>query len=551
MAGDASETSPLLRVTSGGLATDGVDSNLGADFEHELPVEDGSSLQSPSQEEVLTQLRWYIFPAVSIGIFLAAADQTIIASSYGKIGSELEALNLTSWIATSYFLTLTSFQPLYGKLSDIFGRKQCLLFAYVIFGLGSLLCGLAQDIYQLIAARAIQGIGGGGMTTVVSILLSDMVSLQSRGQWQGYVNIIYATGAAVGAPLGGLLADTVGWRWIFLFQPPLCVVAIAAVALVLKIPLDDEQKWKEKLRRVDVFGALTLVVAVLGLIFGLDRGSNISWRAPIAYIPLIISALSSIGFGFVEAKIANEPFAPGRIILNRSLVAAYLCNFFSIGCMLAVYFYIPFFYQAVDGLSAASSSLRLLPAIVSSVSGSLFAGFYIKRTGKLYWLTVVAYCSLALGVLLVLLFTVTIVKQDVVTGVGLAISAFGNGIGVTSTLIAVISNADAEDQAIATATSYLFRQLGTTIGISTSATIIQQQLRRLLQRKLGSGKEAAEIERRVRQSLDALKTLPPKTELLVRSAYGDAVGYGFILMLCMGIGAAVSGFFIHEKSLKR
>ena len=136
----------------------------------------------------------YILPAVGIGIFLAAADQTIIVSCYGKIGSDLEALNKSSWIATSYFLTLTSFQPLYGKISDIFGRKEALLFAYTIFGLGCLLCGLARTMDELIAARAFAGIGGGGMTTVVSILMSDIVPLRERGTWQGIINIIYASG---------------------------------------------------------------------------------------------------------------------------------------------------------------------------------------------------------------------------------------------------------------------------------------------------------------------------------------------------------------------
>jgi MFS family permease len=137
------------------------------------------------------------------------ADGTIIVASYGKIGSDLGALNQTSWIANAYFLSLTAFQPLYGKLSDIFGRKSCLLFAYFIFGTGCLFCGIAQDINQLILARAYAGIGGGGMTTIVSIILSDVVTLRERGQWQGYINIFYALGASSGAPLGGKLSSYV------------------------------------------------------------------------------------------------------------------------------------------------------------------------------------------------------------------------------------------------------------------------------------------------------------------------------------------------------
>jgi MFS family permease len=148
-----------------------------------------------------------------------AIDQLLAVATYAKIGSELNALNSTSWIATSYFLTLTSFQPLYGKLSDIFGRKPCLLFAYAVFAIGCLGCGLAQDMVQLCIARGLAGIGGGGMNSVVSILTTDLVPLRDRGIWQGYMNIIASVGTSVGAPLGGFLADSVGWRWYCV--PPL------------------------------------------------------------------------------------------------------------------------------------------------------------------------------------------------------------------------------------------------------------------------------------------------------------------------------------------
>lgn len=137
----------------------------------------------------------YIVPAVGIGIFLVSADQTLVVSCYGKISDDLQALDKSSWISTVYFLSLTCFQPLYGKLSDIFGRKSCLLFAYSCFGLGCVFCGLARSMDELIVARAFAGIGGGGMTTVVSILMSDIVPLRERGTWQGIINIIFATGA--------------------------------------------------------------------------------------------------------------------------------------------------------------------------------------------------------------------------------------------------------------------------------------------------------------------------------------------------------------------
>lgn len=290
----------------------------------------------------------YIFPALSIGVFLAAADQTIIVSSYGRIGSDLHALDRTGWIATAYFLTLTSFQPLYGKLSDIFSRKSCLLFAYIVFGLGCLGCGLAANINQLVVARAVAGIGGGGMTTVVSILLSDVIPLKERGTWQGYINIIYASGAGIGAPLGGLFADGVGWRWSFLCQAPLCLLAFAAVAVFVKLPAKEEvdhvtevvgvdgetegkgqKAWKKKLKRIDFLGAAVLVAAVFALLLGLDRGSNVAWRTASCLVPLCVSFPLFALFLYIEWRVAAEPFAPGHIILERTLFACYLCNFFS------------------------------------------------------------------------------------------------------------------------------------------------------------------------------------------------------------------------------
>ena len=168
-----------------GTAENGV-SKLSPDEEGQ--EEDRNEPLFEGMPEVKAKLKW-IVPSISIGIFLSAADQTIIVASYGTIGSDFDSLSNTSWIATSYFLTLTAIQPLYGKLSDTYGRKACLLFAYAIFGLGCLWCGLARNMNELIAARAFAGIGGGGMTTVVSILMSDIVPLRDRGLWQGIINI--------------------------------------------------------------------------------------------------------------------------------------------------------------------------------------------------------------------------------------------------------------------------------------------------------------------------------------------------------------------------
>ncbi|CAO1596397.1 hypothetical protein XANCAGTX0491_000246 [Xanthoria calcicola] len=493
----------------------------------------------------------YFLPAIAIGIFLSAADQTLIVTMYGKIGSDLKALNKTSWVSTAYFLTISSFQPLYGKLSDIFGRKPALLFGYAVFGIGCLFCGLARNMNELIAARAFAGIGGGGMNTVVSILMSDIVPLRERGTWQGIINIIYAAGAGCGAPLGGVLADLFSWRWAFLAQGPLCALAIVSVTLTLHLPAKESGGWKDKLARVDFLGAFVLVSAVFALLLGLDRGSNVSWSIPIAYVPLALSFPLFILFGLVEHKYAAEPFAPSRIIWDRGLVACYLCNFFSYGGYLAVLFYLPLFFQAVDGYTATQASVRLLPVIVASVLGSLSGGLIMQKTGKYYWLTVIAYTMLLAGVLTVMLCADFLVNNTYGIAVGLVLSGVGSGIGVTSSLIGLIANAAQADQAVATACSYLFRSLGSIIGLSLAATVVQQSLRNQLQDHLSSGKDAEEIAQKVRQSLEFIKTLRPEVKEVVRQCYSHATRDGFGLMLSIVFFSMLSAFFVREKRLSK
>ncbi|CAG8034425.1 unnamed protein product [Penicillium olsonii] len=537
-----SETSPLLASGNGAPSNGTIPDNV----ESGHPEEDRKAPPPATQ----TQLK-YIIPAISLGVFMSAADQTIIMASYGQIGSDLKALNLTSWIATSYFLSLTSFQPLYGKLSDIFGRKPCLLFAYGIFGTGCLLCGLARDINELIAARVLQGIGGGGMTTVVSILMSDVVPLRDRGLWQGVINIIYATGSGTGAPMGGILADYVGWRWAFLAQFPLCIIAIIAVSTMLKLPARESAHWKTKLRRIDFIGALVLVCAVLSFLVGLDRGSNVSWKLPITVASLGASAVLFVIFILVEIYVAAEPFAPGHIIFNRTFFACYGCNFFSFGGWLAALFYIPLYFQAVDGVSATVAGVRLLPCILSGVTGSVFAGLLMKWYGKYYWLTVTAYSFLTTGVFCIYLFSGGAVSSTIPMIIGMVCAAFGNGIGVTTTLIGLISNASYEDQAVVTACSYLFRSLGSVIGLSLSSTVVQQLLRDRLRTGLHDNKNIDQIVEGVRQSLDFIKTLDPTTAKIVRDSYGWSTNKGFAFMVVVVFFALLSGCFIRESKLNR
>ncbi|KAF8530799.1 major facilitator superfamily domain-containing protein [Gautieria morchelliformis] len=530
MADAASETRPLLAPNN----HNGLVAGAAPLPSYTSPGEglDGDSVEAPPHsgppsEESGEQARLLpILLPVSLGIFLAAMDGTIVASSYASIGSDLKQLQNTSWIATGYMLTLTSIQPLYGKLSDIFGRKACLLFAYSVFGIGCLACGLARNMTELIIARALTGVGGGGMTTVVSILVTDLVPLRRRGTWQGILNIIFSIGSASGAPLGGFLADGG-----FSFQVPVAFLAFSAVLLALRTPTPAALSLsiKSKLRRIDFLGAFTLVIAIFSLLLGLDRGSNISWSSPTTLGSFSAFCFLTVAFAVIETTpwLAKEPFAPKRIMANASLLGSYLTNFFIFAASVCSLFHVSLYAQAVRGKSAAGAAATLLPCILAGVSGSLLAGCGV---------------GLVMGLLLIDIMALLSTNWSLI---GVSI-----GIAVTTTLIALIANVSSEDQAVATAVSYLFRSLGGVIGISAGSAVVQNTLRVCLTSRLtGPGHDIDEIVRRVRESLSYVDTLDPGTRVIVRGSYEQALLATFVFSTIMGTGGLLASLFIREKSL--
>ncbi|KLO12362.1 MFS general substrate transporter [Schizopora paradoxa] len=489
---------------------------------------------------------------LGVGLFLAAMDGTIVASSYASIGSELKQLQNTSWIATGYMLTMTTFQPLYGKLSDIFGRKQCLVFSYLIFAIGCLICGLARNLEELVVGRAVAGLGGGGMTTVVTILVSDFVPLKSRGLWQGILGVIYASGSATGAPLGGLLADGIGWRWAFLGQVPVALLAILLVGTQVKLPPADSGDLKAKLRRIDFAGAFFLVFAIFTFLLGADRGGNVSWTDRYTLTALITSAVLFAFFGFVEMHpaVANEPIAPKRVMINSSHVASFLANFFREACLMALVFFMALWFQAVAGKSASEAGLGLLPGIIGSVCGGVGGGYIMKKSGKYYTLGMITAIMMVIGNAFIVFFTGAYTISVLGATVALFVQCVGSGTGVSTTLVALIANAEPEDQAIVTALSYLFRSLGAIVGVSVGGTLVQGTLRSLLYRRLvGEDVDIDEIVNLVRSSLSAIDSLEPKIRAIVSMSYEEAVETTFYLTFALSVAGLICNFFIKEKHL--
>ena len=331
----------------------------------------------------------------------------------------------------------------------------------------------------------------------------------------------------------------------------MCLVALVAVALVLKLPGQEKTNMTQKLRRIDFLGAMVLICAVFSLLVGLDRGSNVAWRDSVTISTMVAGLVLAGAFILVELKISTEPIAPYRVIFERSLFACYLCNFFSFAGWMAALFYLSLYYQGYYGATATEAGLLMIPQILASVSGSLFGGFYIRKTGKYFWLTVAAYIAVVFGMLIILCSSGLIVHAIPATVIGAMICGFGNGIGVTSTLIGLIANVKRDDQATATACSYLFRSLGSTTGVSLSATVFNEALRISLARGLGSGKVAERIQESVRRSLQRVRDLEPGVRGKVRHSYGVGTQAAFGLELGFIVGAAIAAWFIREKPLSR
>ena len=368
------------------------------------------------------------------GTFLSALDGTIIATLLTPIGSSFNASNQTSWLGTSYLLSVCAFTPTYGRLADLAGRRAAHITALTFFTLGTILCALAPSMNTLIAARGLAGVGGGGINTVGVIIMTDLVDLRRRGMFQGYANIFFGLGAAMGGPVGGWISDTIGWRGAFWVQPPLLLAAGVGVWVNAKhtkpLPATiitkrhdnylsishgdtenedhmvgnghgnkEEEGWRSKLAQVDWAGLILLVVAVGSLLLGMSfktssrtlSGDEYPWSSPWIYVPLLFSALTTLLFILVEHRFAIQPILPLSLLARRTPLGVGLSNFFMTLSQFSLLYNVPLYFATVHGDSSSVAGAHLLPNSVMICFGSLAVGYVMRRTGR-YW-TLTLLCS--------------------------------------------------------------------------------------------------------------------------------------------------------------
>ncbi|RAK77293.1 MFS multidrug transporter [Aspergillus fijiensis CBS 313.89] len=502
---------------------------------------------SPVQlaDEPTTRELILVMGSVWVGVFLAALDTTIVATLSAPISSSFHSLSLLSWLATSYLISNAAFQPLSGRLTDIFSRRAGLVFSNVFFAAGTLMCGLAKSEGAIIAGRVIAGIGGGGLTAISTIINSDLVPLRKRGIWQGIGNICYGAGSGLGGVFGGWINDTLGWRWAFLIQVPFIVVSGILVTVMVKVPVKDTDD--AKLKRVDFLGAVTLVTTLVLFLLGLNTGGNqLPWTHPLILVSLPLAAVSFALFLYIEAKIASEPVIPVRLLLDRTVFSACLTNWFGTMTVFGLLFYLPFFFQ-VQGLSATAAGVRLIPQAIGTSIGSLGAGVLMRSTGR--YKVFVRITLTLLVIASILISTLSLTTPAWLPFIYFFLMGTAYGSMLTLTLVALISAVDHEHHAVITSASYAFRSTGSTIGITVASAVFQNILKSGLWRRFGDREDAGELISKIRDSLDEIHRLPADWVPGVLDAYIDSLRAVFLTLLGLAVLGALVSMGMREHKL--
>lgn len=419
-------------------------------------------------------------------VFLASLDSTMVATLLGKMASDLNEQEHISWVATSYLLSCAAFQPLFGKISDVFGRKPILLFSTACFSLGCLMCGLGDSLSCLIAGRLITGIGGGGFTSLATISVSDLVSNRERGLYQGYINIFFHAGAASGGIVAGIFDSWLGWKWAFLFQVPICLLTGVAVFFWFNLPKkvhhdNDRTSW-EKFKSIDWCGSALLVSSLLALM--IISGTN-GKELPVGgtlWNSLAIYTFAGFTCFYFWEKSLEHPIIPVDMLHNKTIFASSInCWLMSMN-MFASLFYLPFYWSSVKNLSPLECGYRLIPGSIIASLTSIVAGLIIKHTSKYKSLLVSGGWIAVFGCVILFMSTKNDGwLEDSLISLPLR---WGASSDITTVLVAMVSSVPSSQQALVTSIQYGFRSTGSTMGVSLASALLQYTLRGSLTSKL-------------------------------------------------------------------
>src|SRR3954470_4395307 len=411
-----------------------------------------------------------ILAGLMSGMFLAALDQTIVSTAIRTIADDLNGLSIQAWATTAYLITSTIVTPLYGKLSDIYGRRPFFIFAISVFIAGSLLSGAAQTMYQLAAFRAFQGIGAGGLFALALTIIGDIVPPRERAKYQGYFLAVFGTSSVLGPVLGGLFAgaDTIlgitGWRWVFLINVPIGIASLLLVARTLPLPHTRRD------HRIDCPGALALVVGLIPILIIAEQGREWGWTSTSAIICYVIGLVGIVAFVLAERAYGDEALLPLRLFRGRTFGVGSILNFVVGMGMFGGLAALPLYMQIVKGYSPTAAGLLLLPMVIGIMTGTISSGQFIARTGRYIW-----FPRVGLMVLTVAMLLMSTVNADTsIAVVDIFAFMFGLGLGFNmQTLVLAIQNAvPPQDMGVATSSATFFRQMGGTLGTAVFLSVL-------------------------------------------------------------------------------
>ncbi|CAL1711998.1 unnamed protein product [Somion occarium] len=416
-----------------------------------------------------------VFASLSLCLLVSTLDSTIVATALPTIATAFNAGSIVSWVPSAYLLTSTAFQPLYGRFSDIFGRKATLCLAMTIFMLGSLLAGFSPSIISLIIFRGIAGAGGGGIVSIVQIVMSDVVSLRERGKYQGIIGGVVAFGFAIGPLIGGVLAQKVSWKWCFWITIPISAVAMAVVILVL--PLKSVRgDFRRKLLVIDYLGVILTLAGCamisLPLIWG---GVTFPWTSAVVLAPLCCGLFVVLLFCLWEWKGARLPIVPMYIFKHLTVSGVYITMFINGVVFYSCLFYLPQFFRVALAYSPIRSGVFLLPVLVTQTLASFVAGQIVSKTGRYRMIIYIGFSVWAVGC--GCLSTVTSATPKGLLVFYMLLTGTGAGQTLQTTTVAAQASVSRKDMSVVTAVRNFVRLLGGTFSLAIGATIINNALR--------------------------------------------------------------------------
>ncbi len=484
-----------------------------------------------------------VMVGIMSGMFLAALDQSIVGVALPRITSDLGGLEHLAWVVTAYLLASTATTPLWGKISDLYGRKKIFQAAIVIFLIGSVLCGLAQNMPQLIAFRAIQGIGGGGLRAIALAIIGDVIPPRERGRYQGYFGAVFGVSSVAGPLLGGWLTDAIDWRWIFYINVPIGIAALVLTSISLKMPLPRRQ------HTIDYLGAGIVVAGVSSLLLYLNRaGEHWGWGDTRALALLGAAIVLTVVFVLVENR-ATEPILPMRLCKNAIFSVGNAYGFIVGLAMFGGIIFLPIYFQGVMGMSPTESGLAMIPMIAGLLLMSIVSGNLITRTGRYKIFPIAGAAVIVVGLLLL-----SQLKIDTPYWlVAIYAFVFGLGLGMTmQTVMVAVQNAiSIRDMGVATSSLTFTRSLGGAIGTALFGAILNSRLEtHLTDMMTAEGIDPSQVDPAATSNIETMQHLVEPIRTLVLTAYTDSLTDLFLFAIPFVVVAFVIALFLREVPLR-